>query len=228
MRAIKTIAEVDIGHKIDALRFSLLGVQTAFDEVSSLTNSIDNTNEGEIDFASAFKLLSICWGLIDSADRARWCAESIPFKRKSFPQKKDFITALVEVRDFRNMFHHWSARSKSLPKECAPYMGAVSWGTSLNSLTCCSVCISSGAVSPSFPSVVIDAVEHKFLSNPCFAVADRTISLLDVANSCKEFSQHFEEYLEHNDVLNEGFVKPMFIRVSYLFPPPHSQIIAVE
>ena len=70
MRRLKQIQPAEVAHKLEGIRFSLLGAIRAFERVEQRCRALEDNDGKSLELESCLHLVNDCWSVIDGANRA--------------------------------------------------------------------------------------------------------------------------------------------------------------
>ena len=211
MKGLKRIDDSEIAYQLDGLRFTLHAVRTAFVRIEAFCRLREMDTTSELTFSECFNVLSDCWTVIDQTDRARAILESIRGFKRGKQEKRQFLDSARTAHKFRNVFQHFGTAAKAIPEKSPSMMGTLCWVTKANPQLSLLLILTSGVVDTSFPSLVFDRLESKFVEDFQFNAAGHGISISSLNNSCGMYSDFLEEMLAEIDAHSDGNVAGMII-----------------
>jgi hypothetical protein len=210
IRQLKQLAEIDIGHKLEGLRFSLLRATNEFDLLVASLREVESRNPLSASFEETFIALGRCWSILDCADRATRLARSIPFKQRS-QESRRILNDLDKVRRFRNDLQHLEKNAAKFPKGAPPIMGALSWQHFEAPLTSHILSLASGSLQSNFSGLTFDRQEMRFVDDFVFSVFGAEISIGKISIGCRRYFEIVEEGLKDSGMTTDAIISPMIL-----------------
>lgn len=212
MRALDGSGERDNSLRIEALRFTLMSCQLAFNDLLQKLRSIEGSDKPKPPFDEALRILSLCWQIVDTADRARELCGHIRGLKKGDPKVQLFLRRTKPVERFRDAYQHLATDIPARPEPSQPTMGSLGWVTERDPLKSCTLWVGGGYRKQSAYGLAFDTHQLKFAHNFQLSVGNADLHLDRIVDVIASFSEHFEAWLDSSQLLSDQEVEPSIMR----------------
>jgi len=204
LRRLKMIEPIETAYKIEGLRYTLYSIGEAFKRIQSFCDQFDAEANCSLSSAKAIEVLTYCWAVIDQTNRARALAGSLPPIDGAIEERRIFLRETASTRNLRNILHHYDQKIAFLPIGSSSLFGSLSWKCKSKESKQFLLLVQSGAVRETYPTLIFDTFEGRFVSDFVFNVADKSLSLLNIDTQCRNYYNSMDSALEIQGLLEDA------------------------
>ena len=136
--------------------------------------------------SNVVKVISKCWGFVDSLHRIREIIQSLPTINPSkTPQIRIFLEKTKHFEDFRHYIQHLRGELCKSPPNQHPVWGSISWVDENDDMLVHTAVIGSNIPGTQHTSCVYDTVNECWVSKVCLGIENKSLNFDPLYNEIK-------------------------------------------